>query len=111
MSRQRGPWASANSRLVARHILPNVSGPIIVAATLSVGYAILTEAALSYLGLGVPLPDPSWGNMLQKGLSRLRLAPWLVFFPGALILATVLAVNAVGDGLRDAFDARATGRS
>lgn len=89
---------------IVRHVLPNATGPIIVAATLSVAYAILTEAALSYLGLGVPLPDPSWGNMLQKGLTRLQTAPWLVLCPGILISTTVLAVNFVGDGLRDAFD-------
>lgn len=92
------------TRLLLRHLLPNAAGPIIVAATLTIGYAILTEAALSYLGLGVPLPDPSWGNMLQKGISRLSLAPWLVLLPGILITITVLAFNAVGDGLRDAFD-------
>ena len=91
-------------RRMTRYILPNIIGTIIVAATLSIAYAILTEAALSYLGLGVPLPDPSWGNMLQKGLTRLGTAPWLVLFPGLLISITVLAFNFVGDGLRDAFD-------
>jgi peptide/nickel transport system permease protein len=91
-------------RRMIRYVLPNIIGSIIVAATLSIAYAILTEAALSYLGLGVPLPDPSWGNMLQKGLTRLQTAPWLVLFPGLLISLTVLAFNFVGDGLRDAFD-------
>lgn len=91
-------------RRMLRYVLPNIIGSIIVAATLSIAYAILTEAALSYLGLGVPLPDPSWGNMLQKGLTRLQTAPWLVLFPGLLISMTVLAFNFVGDGLRDAFD-------
>jgi peptide/nickel transport system permease protein len=91
-------------RRMTKYILPNIIGTIIVAATLSIAYAILTEAALSYLGLGVPLPDPSWGNMLQKGLTRLGTAPWLVLFPGLLISITVLAFNFVGDGLRDAFD-------
>jgi peptide/nickel transport system permease protein len=91
-------------RRMWRYILPNIIGSIIVAATLSISYAILTEAALSYLGLGVPLPDPSWGNMLQKGLTRLGTAPWLVLFPGLLISITVLAFNFIGDGLRDAFD-------
>ncbi len=93
-----------HGRRILRHVLPNAAGPIIVAATLSIAYAILTEAALSYLGLGVPLPDPSWGNMLQKGLTRLQEAPWLVLCPGLLISVTVLAFNFVGDGLRDAFD-------
>jgi peptide/nickel transport system permease protein len=96
----------SNWRIVTRHILPNTVSSIIVAATLSIAYAILTEAALSYLGLGVPLPEASWGNMLQKGISRLQLAPWLVIFPGLLISITVLSFNAVGDGLRDAFDPR-----
>ena len=94
----------SHRRRIFRHVLPNATGPIIVAATLSVAYAILTEAALSYLGLGVPLPDPSWGNKLQKGLTRLQTAPWLVLFPGLLISITVLSVNFIGDGLRDAFD-------
>jgi ABC-type dipeptide/oligopeptide/nickel transport system permease subunit len=91
-------------RRILRYVLPNIIGSIIVAATLSIAYAILTEAALSYLGLGVPLPDASWGNMLQKGLTRLQTAPWLVLYPGILISLTVLAFNFVGDGLRDAFD-------
>jgi ABC-type dipeptide/oligopeptide/nickel transport system permease subunit len=91
-------------RRILRYVLPNIIGSIIVAATLSIAYAILTEAALSYLGLGVQLPDASWGNMLQKGLTRLQTAPWLVLYPGILISLTVLAFNFVGDGLRDAFD-------
>lgn len=91
-------------RRVIHYVVPNIIGSIIVAATLSIAYAILTEASLSYLGMGVPLPDASWGNMLQKGLTRLQTAPWLVLFPGLLISLTVLAFNFVGNGLRDAFD-------
>jgi peptide/nickel transport system permease protein len=92
------------ARRMIHYVLPNIIGSIIVAATLSIAYAILTEASLSYLGMGVPLPDASWGNMLQKGLTRLQTAPWLVLFPGLLISLTVLAFNFVGNGLRDAFD-------
>ncbi len=92
------------ARRMIHYVVPNIIGSIIVAATLSIAYAILTEASLSYLGMGVPLPDASWGNMLQKGLTRLQTAPWLVLFPGLLISLTVLAFNFVGNGLRDAFD-------
>lgn len=92
------------SRIAWRHILPNASNVIIVAATLRVAQAILTESALSFVGLGVQPPDASWGSMLQKGLTRLLDAPWMVWFPGILISLTVLAFNFVGDGLRDALD-------
>jgi peptide/nickel transport system permease protein len=91
-------------RIARRHLLPNVANTIIVAATLRVAQAILTESALSFVGLGVQPPDASWGSMLQKGLTRLLDAPWLVWFPGILISITVLAFNFVGDGLRDALD-------
>jgi len=91
-------------RIAWRHLLPNVANTIIVAATLRVAQAILLESALSFVGLGVQPPTASWGSMLQKGLTRLLDAPWLVWFPGALISITVLAFNFVGDGLRDALD-------
>ncbi len=97
---------ATRTRIARRHILPNVANTIIVAATLRVAQAILTESALSFVGLGVQPPDASWGSMLQKGLTRLLDAPWLVWFPGILISITVLAFNFVGDGLRDALDPR-----
>jgi len=95
----------AKSGLIAwRHILPNASGPIIVAATLRVGEAIIIESTLSFIGLGIQPPQASLGSMLQKGLTHLQDAPWMVWFPGALIAMTVLAFNFVGDGIRDALD-------
>ena len=93
-------------RLIARHILPNAIGPVIVAATLGVAGAILTESTLSYLGFGVQPPTPTWGNMLQNAQSEMYAAPWLAIFPGLLIFATIMAINFIGDGLRDAFDPR-----
>jgi peptide/nickel transport system permease protein len=95
-----------NIRIIFSHILPNAMGPIIVSATLGIGGVILGEAALSYLGLGIQPPIPSWGNMLQSAQNpQIMLgAWWYPLFPGFLILITVLAFNFVGDGLRDAFD-------
>lgn len=93
-------------RIGWRHMLPNASGPIIVAATLRVAEAILIESTLSFLGLGIQPPQSSLGSMLQKGLTRLLDAPWMVWFPGLLIALTVLAFNFVGDGIRDALDPR-----
>ncbi|HEU0163692.1 MAG TPA: ABC transporter permease, partial [Thermomicrobiales bacterium] len=94
-------------RLMARHLFPNALPIIIVETTLWLSYAILLEASLSYLGLGVQIPTPSWGNMLQEGQSELLFgAWWLTLFPGLAIFITVLAFNMLGDGLRDAFDPR-----
>jgi peptide/nickel transport system permease protein len=93
-----------NSRIIFRHILPNVIGPIVVGATLSVGGAIITESALSFLGLGVQPPTPSWGNMLQDSQTTMASKPWLTIFPGLAILITVLCINFIGDGLQDALD-------
>jgi peptide/nickel transport system permease protein len=93
-----------NGRIILRHILPNAMAPIIVAATLGVGGAIITESSLSFLGLGVQPPTPSWGNMLQDAQSTMATKPWLTIFPGMAILITVLCVNFLGDGLRDALD-------
>jgi peptide/nickel transport system permease protein len=89
-----------------RHIFPQVVPSIIVAATLNVAFAILTESAISYLGLGIRPPLPSWGNMLQNAQIYLWSAPSLAVYPGVLILLTVLAYNFLGDGLRDALDPR-----
>ena len=97
----------SDGRLVTRHVLPNVLGPVIVAATLGVGGAIMAEAALSFVGLGAQPPTPSWGSMIAEGRDLLRVAPWVSLFPGLAIGLTVLGVNLVGDGLRDALDVRA----
>lgn len=91
-------------RIIGRHIVPNCVGPILVNLTLGVAAAILAESALSFLGYGVQPPTPTWGNMLAESRGLTRVAPWLVWFPGLAILVTVLAVNYVGDGLRDALD-------
>ena len=91
-------------RIVFRHILPNTVGPIVVNLTLTMAAAILLESALSFLGLGIQPPTPTWGNMLAGSKGFVQTAPWLVWFPGLLILITVLAVNFLGDGLRDALD-------
>jgi peptide/nickel transport system permease protein len=95
---------NSSKRIAWRHILPNASGPIIVAATLRIAEAIILESTLSFLGLGIQPPNASLGSMLQKGLTRLQDAPWLVWFPGLLIAATVLAFNFAGDGVRDGLD-------
>jgi peptide/nickel transport system permease protein len=97
---------SSDVRVMLRHILPQVVPSIIVAATLNVAFAILTESAISYLGFGIRPPLPSWGNMLQNAQIYIWSAPNLAVYPGALILMTVLAYNFLGDGLRDALDPR-----
>ncbi|MGD9856987.1 MAG: ABC transporter permease [Thermomicrobiales bacterium] len=94
-------------RIMVRHLFPNTLAVIIVQATIWLSFAILLEASLSYLGLGVQIPTPSWGNMLQDGQRELQSgAWWLTFFPGLAIFITVLSFNLVGDGLRDALDPR-----
>jgi peptide/nickel transport system permease protein len=92
--------------IMVRHILPNVFGAIIVAATLQVANAILTESTLSFLGLGFPSDIPTWGRLLYEGKDFLTTMPWIAFFPGLLISLTILAINFMGDGLRDALDPR-----
>src|SRR5262249_50628909 len=95
-----------NRLILVRHILPNVVAPVIVAATLGIGAAILSAAALSFLGLGSQPPTPQWGRMLSEGREYLRDQWWISPFPGLMIMLTVLAVNMLGDGLRDALDPR-----
>jgi peptide/nickel transport system permease protein len=95
-----------NRRILAQHILPNVVAPLIVAATLGVGSAILSAAALSFLGLGSQPPTPEWGRMLSEGRQYLSSAWWISTFPGFAIMLTVLAINMIGDGLRDTLDPR-----
>jgi peptide/nickel transport system permease protein len=93
-------------RIIFRHILPNAMAPVIVSTTIRIGGAILSESSLSFLGLGVPEPFPSWGSILSAGRTYLLQAPWITTFPGIFIFLTVLAFNYVGDGLRDALDPR-----
>ncbi|MEY2453989.1 MAG: peptide/nickel transport system permease protein [Acidimicrobiaceae bacterium] len=96
---------ASSRRIITRHIIPNMVGPIVVNTTLVVGYAILAESTLSFLGFGIQLPDVSWGNMLNASESAVGTkTAYLIYFPGLLLLLTVLAVNFLGDGLRDAFD-------
>ncbi len=95
-----------DGRIMLHHVLPNVIAPVVIAATLGVAGAIMAEAALSFLGLGVPPPAPSWGSMIADGrdLDQLRRAPWTSVFPGVAIGAAVLGFNLLGDALRDALD-------
>ena len=97
---------ASDFRIVARHIFPNSVASIVVYATMNVGGAILTESALSYLGMGVTPPTPSWGIMIQDGQTFLATQPWLMIMPGIAILTTVLAFTLLGDGLRDALDVK-----
>ena len=92
--------------IIVRHMLPNSLGPIVVAATLGVASAIISESTLSFLGLGVQPPTPTWGNMLKDATSEMGQAPWTAIFPGLAIFLAVVSVNFIGDGLRDAFDPR-----
>ena len=91
-------------RIMRRHVLPNAAGPIIVEATLEMGYAIMQESGLSFLGLGIQPPTPSWGNLLSNAQAHLAPHPWLAIFPGLMIFLAIIAVNYIGDGLRDALD-------
>ena len=95
------PW-----RILFLHIVPNTLAPILVYTTLNIGYAILAESSLSYLGLGIQPPVPSWGNMLLNSQQHLEEAPWLALFPGLMIFLSLLSINFLGDGLRDALDPR-----
>ena len=95
-----------NGRIMLRHILPNTIAPLIVQATYVCASAILTEAGLSFLGAGTPPEVPSWGNVISLGRTYFQIAPWIIFFPGVCLAVTVLAINLVGDGLRDTLDPR-----
>ena len=101
---------AGTARIVFRHILPNALAPVLVSATLGVAGAILTESALSFLGIGVQPPTPSWGNILTVGKNYIEFAWWLSLFPGLAILFTVLGYNLLGEGIRDAVDPRLKGR-
>jgi len=90
--------------IITRHILPNAIGPIIVESTLELGYAIIEESGLSFLGFGIQPPTPSWGNLLGNAQENLTKYPWLAIFPGLMIFFAIISVNYIGDGLRDAFD-------
>ena len=94
----------SNLRIIALHIFPNAIGPVIVEGTLEVAYAILEESGLSYLGFGIQPPTPSWGNLFSNAQEYLVKYPWLALFPGIMIFLTVISINYIGDGLRDAFD-------
>lgn len=91
-------------RIIVEHILPNTIAPVIVVATLGIGFAILSESALDFLGLGVIQPTPSWGNMIADGRTYFLSSPYQMLFPGIMITVTVLAFNLLGDSLRDALD-------
>jgi peptide/nickel transport system permease protein len=95
---------ASNLRIMVRHILPNAIGPIVVESTLETGYAIMQEAGLSFLGFGIMPPTPSWGNLLSNAQEHVTKHPWLAIFPGVMIFLTIISVNYIGDGLRDAFD-------
>ena len=97
---------AGHARIMLRHILPNVTAPIVVQVSLSIAFAILSEATLSFLGLGVQPPEPSWGSMVSRGKDFLDRAPWLAFAPGGAILLAVMGFNFVGDAVRDALDPR-----
>ncbi|MFW6116584.1 MAG: ABC transporter permease [bacterium] len=96
-----------DSRILSRHIFPGMLGPIIVRATFTLVYAIRTEATLSFIGLGVPPPHPSWGGLLSAGRAYVQIAPWITVAPGVAIALTILSLTLIGDWLRDRFDPRA----
>ena len=100
-----------SSRVLFRHVFPNIMGPLIVLASLAIAQVILAEAALSFLGLGVQPPAPTWGGMLSQARNDLNLAPWTAIFPGLAITGTVLAINLIGDWLRDLLDPRVRGQT
>ena len=94
----------SSARIIIQHILPNCIGPIVVSGTLQMASAIITESGLSYLGFGVQPPTPTWGSILATAQNQVFRAPWIALYPGLMIFITVMAINYIGDGLRDAFD-------
>ena len=96
--------------IIVGHVIPNVFGPLVVSVTLLMGDAMLIETGLSFLGLGIQPPMPSWGNMLQNAIELVRTMPSLAFIPGLMIFLVIIAINFVGDGLRDALDPKAIRR-
>ena len=101
---------ASDARIIRTHILPNVLAPLIVNVSLTMSFAVLIEASLSYLGLGAQPPMPSWGMMLSRGRAVMQYSPWLSIWPGLAIMSVVFAFNVFGDGLRDALDPRLTGK-
>ena len=99
-------YGCSSLRIILKHILPNCMGPIIIDLTFSIPSAIFTEASLSYLGMGIPVPLASWGTLANDGANMLLLYPYQLFFPALLISLTMLGFNLLGDGLRDALDPR-----
>ena len=95
---------ASHLRVITRHILPNMVGLLVVEATLELSYAIIEESGLSFLGFGIQPPTPSWGNLLSNASEHFTKHPWLAIFPGVMIFLTIISVNYIGDGLRDAFD-------
>ena len=100
----------SNLRIVFKHLIPNALAPVIVYCSLAVGSTMITEAALSFLGLGVPPPTSTWGTIINDGRAPLRVAPWIATFPGLCIVFAVMSFNLLGDGLRDALDPKLRGR-
>jgi peptide/nickel transport system permease protein len=95
---------ASTARIILRHVLPNSFAPVLVSSTMMIGHVIMAAAMLSFIGLGVQPPTPEWGSMIAGGRSLIRSCPWMVIFPGIFIMFTVLALNLLGDGLRDALD-------
>jgi oligopeptide transport system permease protein len=102
---------ATNSRIIFKHLLPNIIGPLLIAESLAIPGYIFLEAALSFIGLGVNPPTPSWGAMINEGYAGIRSNPHLVLVPGMALVLTTLAFNFMGDGLRDAFDPRMRGKN
>lgn len=101
---------ASDARILARHLLPNLAGPLLVFTTLSMAGNILLESALSFLGVGIQPPLPSWGNMIQEGMAFTGIAPWIAVFPGLVIVLTVVSYNVVGEAMRDALEPGGAGR-